>query len=196
MLEYLLPKKKCFYCQKKVNRKDIYTLQVNSADGPFKVGCCPICALVFDELVEVCNEKPVVEKPPKEVDPYKLFAFITSVSQTKNDLISDAEFPEVAEKRYDPWNMNKAMSLYPDTILHANEMNQQAHLSKSAQYRYYLAALRPRKRWAEWTKTEKVEDLDLIQKYYQCNRTVAKQYLSVLSSENLAMINSQMNVGG
>lgn len=140
--------------------------------------------------------KETAPKLPKEDDPYKLFAFIESVSYTKKDLIKTAERPEEAEKRYDPWNVNKALSLHLDTILYANEMNINHHLPKDAQYRYYLGSLRSRKRWADWAKLEKSNDLDTIQKYYQCNRTVAKQYQKVLTAENLEYINNKMNVGG
>jgi hypothetical protein len=140
--------------------------------------------------------KEVVEKAPKQEDPYKLFAWIASVSQTKIDLVKTAERPEEAEKKYDPWNVNKALSLHADTILHANEMNINHHLPKDAQYRYYLGSLRSRKRWADWAKLEKSDDLDTIQKYYQCNRTVAKQYKSVLTPENIEVINKKMDTGG
>ncbi len=127
---------------------------------------------------------------------YNPFDFIKSVSETKIDLIKTNEQPELIEKTYNPYTVNKGLSFYNDTILHANEMNRCNNLFKDAQYRYYLAILRSRKRYTKWIKPEKNEQLDMLQEYYQCNRTVAKSYLRILSDDDLKIININMNKGG
>jgi hypothetical protein len=124
------------------------------------------------------------------------FKFVEAVSKSKKDLIKDAEIPEDMEKEYNPYITNRAFSFYIDTILHANEMNAKNWLFKDAQFRYYLGALRPRFRKSEWFKAKKDADLDNIQQVYQCNRTVAKQYMKVLSKENLQVINNKVSKGG
>jgi hypothetical protein len=124
------------------------------------------------------------------------FKFVEAVSKSKKDLIRDAEIPEEMERKYNPYITNKAFSFYIDTILHANEMNGKHWVFKDAQFRYYLGALRPRYRKGEWFKAKKDSDLDNIQQVYQCNRTVAKQYLKVLSKENLELINNRVSKGG
>lgn len=127
---------------------------------------------------------------------YTPFDFITSASHTKVDLVKTADRPEDIEKQYNPFLANKGFSYFDDTVLHANEMNRMHHLFKDAQYRYYLTALRPRKRFSKWHKADKNADLDMIQEYFQCNRTVAKGYLKILTTENLKEINNKMNKGG
>lgn len=127
---------------------------------------------------------------------YTPFDFITSASHTKVDLIKTADRPDEVEKQYNPFLANKAFSMWEDTVLHANEMNRMHHLFKDAQYRYYLTALRSRKRFSKWHKADKNADLDAIQEYFQCNRTVAKGYLKILTPENLKEINNRMNKGG
>lgn len=124
------------------------------------------------------------------------FKFIEAVSKSKKDLIKDAEIPEDMEKEYNPYITNRAFSFYIDTILHANEMNTKHWVFKDAQFRYYLGGLRPRFRKSEWFKAKKDTDLDNIQQVFQCNRTVAKQYLRVLSKENLQVINNKVSKGG
>jgi hypothetical protein len=124
------------------------------------------------------------------------FKFVEAVSKSKKDLIKDAEIPEDMEKKYNPYITNKAFSFYIDTILHANEMNTKHWVFKDAQFRYYLGGLRPRFRKTEWFKAKKDSDLDNIQQVFQCNRTVAKQYLKVLSKENLQVINNKVSKGG
>lgn len=127
---------------------------------------------------------------------YSPFDFIKSVSSSKEDLVKSADQPELVEKQYVPYVVNRGLSYFNDTILHANEMNRLHGLFKDAQYRYYLGALRPRNRFSKWHKAEKDSDLDNIQQVYQCNRTVAKQYLKVLTPEDLQHINKKVNKGG
>lgn len=127
---------------------------------------------------------------------YTPFDFIKSVSQTKEDLIKKSDTPEHVEKQYNPYMVNRGFSYFQDTILHANEMNNHHWLFKDAQYKYYLGALRSRNRFSKWYKAEKNEELDLIQQYFQCNRTVAKQYSKVLNKEQIDKIKSSTNKGG
>jgi hypothetical protein len=125
-----------------------------------------------------------------------IFKFVEAVSKSKTDLMKNAEIPDEMEKKYNPFITNKAFSFHLDTILHANEMNSKHWLFKDAQFRYYLGALRPRYRKSEWFKAKKDSDLDNIQQVFQCNRTVAKQYMKVLSKENMQIINNKVSKGG
>ena len=127
---------------------------------------------------------------------YTPFDFIKSVSHTKKDLIKSDDYPDQIEKLYNGYIVNRGFSYFEDTVLHANEMNMHPILFKDAQYRYYMGALRPRNRYSKWHKAENNKDLDMIQEYYQCNRTVAKQYMKVLSEEDLKIINNKMAKGG
>ena len=127
---------------------------------------------------------------------YTPFDFIKSASFTKKDLVKESEVPYQTEKQYIPHVVNRGFSYFEDTILHANEMNKLNGLFKDAQYRYYLGSLRQRNRFSKWLKLEKNEELDIIQQHYQCNRTVAQQYLKVLTKDNIIQLKSLMNKGG
>jgi len=124
------------------------------------------------------------------------FDFINAASLSKKDLIRESEHPEMIEKEYVPYIVNRGFSYFDDTVLHANEMNQRAHLFGAAQFQYYLGVLRPRKRFSKWLKAEKDKDLDAIQKVYSCNRTVAKMYLKALSKEDLKKVHGKLIEGG
>jgi len=141
---------------------------------------------------------------PEEVEEISLatekddltFKFIESASKTKKDLVKNSDVPEETERKYVPFLTNKSFSFHADTILHANEMNMKHWLFKDAQYRYYLGALRPRDRRSKWFKLAKDVELDNIQMYYKCNRSVAKQYAKVLTKENIELINTKVSKGG
>jgi hypothetical protein len=141
-------------------------------------------------------ERDKLDEEVSVTSKYSPFDFINSASKSKKNLILDDEQPDVIEKQYNPYIVNRGFALHSDSVLHANEMNMRHNLFKSAQYHYYLGALRSRDRRSKWYKLEKDSDLDAIQEYYQCNRVIAKQYLKVLPPEELAIINNKVSKGG
>lgn len=124
------------------------------------------------------------------------FDFMNAASFTKADLIKDSENPDITEKQYNAYIVNRGFTNFEDTILHANEMNQRHELFPAAQFDYYRAVLRKRKRFSKWPKADKDANLDAIQEVYQCNRTVAKQYLKVLNEEQLQSVHDRLVTGG
>jgi len=126
----------------------------------------------------------------------KPFDYVNAITQTKKDLMRGTENDDLAEKGYNPWLTNNALSYYPDTILHANMMNQYHQLENRPQYLFLLNSIRPKKRWSKWIKNARNEDLDIVCSYYNCNTTVGQEYLSLLSSEELQIIKKQQEVGG
>ena len=124
------------------------------------------------------------------------FEYVNSINFTKKNMMRDSENDVLAEKGYEPWLVNKALSYFPDTILHANLMNQCHHLDKRPQYECLINSIRPKKRWAKWVKNASNEDLDMICEYYLCNRTVGQEYLSLLSSDELRIMKEQQEIGG
>lgn len=124
------------------------------------------------------------------------FDFMNAASFSKDDLIRNSDIPEHTEKMYSAYVVNRGFTNFEDTILHANEMNMRHGLFAGAQFDYYKAVLRKRKRFSKWQKSDKDINLDAIQEVYQCNRTVAKQYLKVLNKEQLETIHDKINEGG
>ena len=124
---------------------------------------------------------------------YELKDWLNSINQTKNNLID--ETPD-ALKEYAPYIINRCLSGHIDCIMYANEMNMRHALFDAAQFDYYKSVLRKRKRFSKWPKADKDINLDAIQEVYQCNRTVAKQYLKVLNKEQLETIHDKINEGG
>lgn len=127
---------------------------------------------------------------------YNPFDFMNAASFTKADLIKDNDNPDIIEKQYNAYIVNRGFTNFEDTILHANEMNQRHELFPAAQFDYYRAVLRKRKRFSKWPKADKDVNLDAIQEVYQCNRTVAKQYLKVLNEEQLQSVHEKLVTGG
>lgn len=125
-----------------------------------------------------------------------MWSFVKSISQTKKKI----ELTEETTKAYDAYNINKAFSLYPDTILYANEMNMNYHLPKNLQYDYLINSIRSKNRYAEWVKKEKKSqfntDIDAIKEYYKYSDSKARTALSILSKQQIAIIKEKLEKGG
>ena len=125
-----------------------------------------------------------------------LFSYVNNINSGGENMMRGTENDQLAEKLFVPWTTNIAFALYPDTIFQANEMNLNSHLPSRAVYEFYKAAVRPRKRYAKWVKSSKDEDLDAVCSYYQCNRTVGAEYLSLLNRHQVNAIKQRQVKGG
>lgn len=120
------------------------------------------------------------------------FDYVNSVSFSKEYMITD----ERTEHDYVPFLTNKALSYHLDAIYHCNEMNKLHHLEKKLQYDYYINTLRRRKRFSKWFKPSEDSNIELVCEHYRCNKSVAKQYLKILTEQQLKIIKEQEEKGG
>ena len=116
----------------------------------------------------------------------KLGDFLTAINYTKESLFDTED--EMVQKDYVPYIINRCLSYFPDTILHANEMNKFNHLEKRLQFDYLKHAIRKRKRYSKWLKDETSKDLDLIKRSFNYSNRKAKEALSILSEEDIENI--------
>ena len=102
----------------------------------------------------------------------------------------------LAEKKYPAYIVNKCMAQHLDTVMHANEMNQWANLPSKLQYDFFINTVRPKKRFSPWDKKDKIDNLELIQKYYGYSVEKARQVIDILSRQQLDYIKDKLNTGG
>lgn len=131
---------------------------------------------------------------PEEIEAYKptlpgLFDWLNNITYDKKELIQGQDLPvDQIEKSYPAFQVNRGLSMGMDTILLANEMNRLSFLPIDSQYRYYLNKIRKMRRRNSWAKQEKIDDLNLVAKRYNCNKNVARQYLKILNETDLQEI--------
>ena len=75
-------------------------------------------------------------------------------------------------------------------------MNLHNHLDKDMQYQFFLNSLRKRKRFSPWLKKDKVENLNIVKKYYGYSNEKALQALRLLTNEQLKFIKQRLETGG
>ena len=123
----------------------------------------------------------------------KLGDWLYSINQSKKNMM--VQDPTL-ESSYPSWIVNKCLSSFTDTVLFANEMNMNWHISKRMQYDFFINSLRPRKRFSPWSKKESIDYLDEVREYYGYSYTKALEVIRVLSTDQLEHIKRSLNKGG
>ena len=126
---------------------------------------------------------------------YPLKDYLNSINFNKNDLMGEDSDPAWKAK-YPPYIINKCMSQHMDTVMYANEMNQYSFLDHKMQYDFYIHIVRPKRRFSPWGKKQKIDDLDLVKRYYGYSTDKAIQALRILSPNQIDYIKDKLNKGG
>ena len=119
--------------------------------------------------------------------------WLNSINFNKEDLTSDD--PECI-KEYPSYIVNRCLSGHLDTVLYANEMNKHPNIDKDMQYQFFLNSLRKRKRFSPWLRKDKVDNLNIIKKYYGYSNEKALQALRLLTQQQLDYIKKRLDTGG
>lgn len=124
------------------------------------------------------------------------FDFVTSINSSKKNLMKGTENDKLAEKTYNAFITNKALSYFPDTVQLANMMNVNHGLDNKLQYSFLINIVRPGKRYSKWVKKDKDSDLELVMTYYGYNRQKAKAAIKLLSPDQMKTIKNKLDKGG
>ena len=123
-----------------------------------------------------------------------LFDHLNDINHGKKNLMrEDIEFHE---KAYNAFMVNRGLSYFPDSVLYAQKMNENAHLDPCMQYEYLMHSIRKRKRFSKWHKAIKSDDLDLVCEVYACNKNRGRDILSLLKPEDIEAIKKMQFRGG
>jgi hypothetical protein len=119
--------------------------------------------------------------------------FVKSINETKVNVIDE---DPTAERDYVPFVVNRNFSYFPDSVLHANELNALPHADHKLQYDALLNSIRAKKRFTRWLKPEANKDLDAIKEYYGYSNQRAREALAILTGEQLSFIHEKLDKGG
>ena len=91
---------------------------------------------------------------------YELKDYLKAINETKVNLLASNDI--AWKKKYPPYVINKCLSMFIDTLPHANEMNGYHFLDKDIQFSFLINSIRPKKRFGgKWIKQQKLHDLEL-----------------------------------
>lgn len=121
-----------------------------------------------------------------------VFDYLGSINYTKQNIMKD----DMDERVYVSFIINRSLSYFPDTVAFANELNRYHHIDNKLQYDFLLNIVRKRQRFSKWTKADVLTDIDIVKQYYGYSNEKARQVLSLLSKEHLALIEQKVSKGG
>ena len=119
------------------------------------------------------------------------FDYVNAINMNKKDIMTD----DIDEKAYVPFVVNRSLSYFPDTVLFANEMNQNHHLDNRLQFDFYLNGIRKKKRFSKWAKSNPHKDIDTVKESYGYNTTRALEVLSILTKEQVEALRVNLRGG-
>lgn len=117
------------------------------------------------------------------------FDYINTITQSKKYILED-------EKDYPDYMVNRGLSLFPDTVFFANEINLLPQLPSKLKYDYLINTVEPRKRYSKWPKKKEDEDLKILMMYYGFNMSKARAALKILSTSQIKTIKDRLDEGG
>lgn len=120
-----------------------------------------------------------------------IFDFLNDISYDKKNILSEENKSELK-----PFFLNRWLSMRIDTIMYAQEMNQNHHLPKDMQYDYYLHSIKKQKRRFNYIKNKRQDEIDLICEYHGYKESLAKEILNLFTQEDFDYMRIKLNKGG
>jgi len=115
-----------------------------------------------------------------------IFQIANNISNSKQDISGTEEFKKV----YSQYMINYILSLAPDTVLFANEMNQFSKIPDEFHYLFYHGALHKKSRYFKYPKQSvmDIETLNVVKEYFTVDDDKARDILELIDSEIIEKI--------
>jgi hypothetical protein len=123
----------------------------------------------------------------------KMMDYVFDIMSNKNHLLH--QDPENV-KGFDPFITNRALSMNLDTIMWANEMNKAHSLPKEMQYDFLFFGIPKRRRQFSWKKKTKLDNIVVIQQYYECSYAKALEMSRLLTDDDVNDMIAALDPGG
>ena len=120
------------------------------------------------------------------------FDYVKAINTTKKDIMVD----DISESEYQPFLINRSLSYFPDTVLYANEMNQNSHLPSRLQFDFFINIIKKRNRFSKWFKPTEIQSIDIVKEYYGYSNEKAKSVLSLLNNRQIEELSKRIYKGG
>lgn len=139
---------------------------------------------------QVAESVPDAPYKRPRVDLFK--QLLPSILVTKEPVIDQEN-----ERDYDAYIVNRALSLHPDCLFIAEQMNRLHGLPSLLQYQYLMGKVRSQRRtYEQWPKKVKTDELKAVAWYFGYSLTKASMALDILSEEQITYIVQQHKDSG
>ena len=124
------------------------------------------------------------------------FDYLNAINDTKQNVIEDSDNPELAEKLYPPYLVNRGLSFFIDTVYLANEMNRHHHLENKMQFDFLINIVRKKERFSKWFKAQPDEEVQAVTDHSGYSQDNARQVVDLLTKEQITQIIERQRKGG
>lgn len=131
--------------------------------------------------------KPIIEKQEEvDIKPTKIspFDYIKSITKKTS---------KVDTRDYNAYIVNLGLSQDNTDVIYANEMNKYHNIPNEAQYAFLYNATPKNRRFNKWAKATKMDYLQAVKEYYKISDDKAKEYIRILTNEQLTKIQEYIN---
>lgn len=101
--------------------------------------------------------------------------------------INDGKDVEVTSE-YSQYLTNRNFSMFPDTILIANQANSMANVDSAMHFKFYRNLVSRRKRFARWPKGHSGEVINMISMFFDFSTEKTLEALTILSDAQIEQI--------
>jgi hypothetical protein len=120
------------------------------------------------------------------------FDYVKQINGSKKDIMVD----DVAEKAYNGFLVNRALSEFFDTSIAANEMNINHHIDNRLQFDFFINIIRKGKRFSKWAKADSIENIEVVKEYYGYSNEKARDALRLLTNDQIVELKKKVFKGG
>ena len=124
------------------------------------------------------------------------FDYLNAINYTKEDVIRDSDNPELAEKLYQPYVVNRGLSYFIDTIYAGNEVNRYHQIDNQMQFDFLINIIRKNKRYSKWYKPQPDDDVDAVMNHYGYSQDKARLVVDLLTKDQIKIITKSQSKGG
>jgi hypothetical protein len=122
------------------------------------------------------------------------FDFVNAINYGKEDLFKDNPS---ANNEYNQFIVNRALSYFQDTVMHANEMNRYHHISNQMQFDFLRHTIGKRKRFSKWAKKQPPTDtINIIKEVYNYSDAKAMEVVDLLDNNKVRILEETAFKGG
>lgn len=125
----------------------------------------------------------------------ELFTYLENLTEKK--IPFDSKNDDMV-KGYNPYIINRFISMCESFIPLANEINKYPNLSKETHYNFYLSTLPKRKAYFKYIKKDKdltEEEVEYVAEYFNITTREAKGHIKILDKESINTIIKKYRYG-
>ena len=155
--------------------------------------------MVYNHFDEFDDEEKIIDDTdyskfykPEKVAEIKLTDWLNSINYNKKYLMTKEN-----EKKYPQFIINSILSKSRELIFYIDALNNM-EISNICHYDFLLNAIPSSKRYIPFNnkKIKKIEDVELVQKYYKVNYDRALSYFKLLDENDIENLRKYFDEGG